>query len=292
MRQNHHLDIVFNHLRIERHIAQSEELPKAIHHRERLAHRGLAHHHGTRVAIQRQGRHHANHRAARVGKLIDQARQIKFQEALTIRLEEGDIAFVIQQIRADQAEINLLTRLIHRHALQAESQRAVLGFAEGLWVQHFKPKLAARDRDIFIQHRAHAFRIGAKGRDGSAKLPRIKQPQRHRVLQARQYAARAIRQRVKFLRCQIEPRARRETLHQHIDADGKCQRRHHAKRRGPDSPRAGLCLHLISHGLVSLPMVKHHRIHEKPEPDEGRKKHHITQRNHAAREAIEAFGER
>jgi hypothetical protein len=38
-------------------------------------------------------------------------------------------------------------------------------------------------------------------------------------------------------------------------------------------------------------MVKHHRIHEKPEPDEGRKKHHITQSNHAAREAIEAFRE-
>ena len=111
-------------------------------------------------------------------------------------------------------------------------------------------------------------------------------------MQAREHAARAIRQRVKFLRCQIEPRAGRKTLHQHIDADGKCQRRHHAKRRGPDAARAGLCLHLISHDLVSLPVVKHHRIHEKPEPDEGREEHYIAQRNHTAREAIEAFRER
>ena len=170
MRQNHHLDIVFNHLRIERHIAQSEELPKAIHHRERLAHRGLAHHHRARVAIQRQGRHHANHRASRVGKLINQARQIKFQKAFAVRLEEGDVAFVVEKIGTDQAKINLLTRLIHRHALQAESERAVFGFAEGLRVQYFKPQLPARDRDIFIQHCAHAFRIGAKGRDGGAEL--------------------------------------------------------------------------------------------------------------------------
>ena len=170
MRQNHHLDIVFNHLRIQGHIAQSEELPQAIHHRERLAHGGLAHHHRARVAIQRQGRHHANHRAARVGKFINQPRQIKFQEAFTVRLEEGDIAFIIQQIRADQAKINLLTGLIHWHALQAESECTVFGFAEGLRVQHFKPQLAARYRNIFIQHRAHAFRIGTKGGDSSSEL--------------------------------------------------------------------------------------------------------------------------
>ena len=96
MCQDHHLDVVFNHLRIQGHIAQSEELPEAIHHREGLAHGSLAHHHRARVAIQRQGRHHANHRPARVGKLINQARQIKFQKAFAVRLEEGDIAFVIQ----------------------------------------------------------------------------------------------------------------------------------------------------------------------------------------------------
>ena len=105
-----------------------------------------AHHHHAGVAVQRQGGEDAEHRPRGVGQLVDEARQVVLEEALAVGLEEGDAALVVEQVRAGDAEIDLLPRVIERHALQAEAEGAVLGLGEGLGVEDLEADLAVGQR--------------------------------------------------------------------------------------------------------------------------------------------------
>ena len=118
-----HLDVGIDHLRVggdrlHRLVCRSSMVdaygwpPAAL-----AAHR---HHHRARIAIERQRRHHADHRPLRIRQVIDQLGQVVFQEAFALRLEEGDGALVVLQVGAGEAEIHLHAALIDRHALQAD----------------------------------------------------------------------------------------------------------------------------------------------------------------------------
>ncbi len=176
-------------------------------------------HHGPGIAIQRQRRHHPQNRALRVGQLIDQPRQVVFQEALAIGLEEPDRALVIQQIGADQAEIDLLAALIQRHTLQTVGQRAVLHLAERLGIVELELQFAAGGRGVFRQHLAHMIRQRAVRRHRAAEFARIEQPQRDRFLEAGEDLPGARRQRVEVLLRQIDPPVGQALASKHIHAN-------------------------------------------------------------------------
>ena len=86
-----HLDVGIDHLRVERHRLHRDWSGAAASTTHRAGRRRRwppRHHHRARIAIERQRRHHADHRALRVGQLVDQLGQVVFQEALALGLEE------------------------------------------------------------------------------------------------------------------------------------------------------------------------------------------------------------
>ena len=194
------------------------------------------HHHRAWITVDRQRRHHADHGTLRVGQVVDQFGQVVFKEALALRLEEGDGAFIVFQVAAGQAEIHLHAALIHRYALQAISHRAVLGVAERLGIVELEPDLAAGQRGVFSQHLAHVVGEGAVERYRAAQPARIEQAQRDRLLQAGQDLQRAGRQRVDLVARQVDTQVGQPRIGEHVDADDDGGDRDDADDGGPDAP--------------------------------------------------------
>ena len=107
-----HLDVRVDHLRVGRHGFHRVGLPQQ--HRRGVGlpagPRPWRHHHRPRIAVQRQRRHHADHRPFRVRQFVDQLGQVVFQEPLALGLEERDGPLVVLQIGPGQAEIDLRAR--------------------------------------------------------------------------------------------------------------------------------------------------------------------------------------
>ena len=234
-----HLDVGRDHLRIQRHrfhrVGLAQQHGGGIGLTDRIARHALAHrhHHELRVAIDRQRRHHADHRARRVGQLINQLRQVVFQETFAVGLEEGDGALVVQQVGAGQAEIDFLAGLIERDALQPVGQRSVFGAAERLGVVDFELQLAAGAGGVFLQHLPHMVGVRAIGRHRRAERPRIEQAQGDRFLQPMQDRFGTGRQRVDVALRQVRLRPGEPRIGEQVDAD---HHRQHADHPGNGRP--------------------------------------------------------
>ena len=88
---------------------------------------------------------------------MDQLRQVVFEELLALRLEEGDGLQIVGRVGRGEAEIDLLAALIERHALQAESDGAILDRRERQRVELLQLDLAVGRGFVFLEHRAVAF---------------------------------------------------------------------------------------------------------------------------------------
>ena len=214
---------------------------------------------------------------ARVGQFIDQLGQVVFQEPLAFGLEERNGPLVILQVRAREAEIDLRRPLIQRRGLQPVGHRPVFGVAERFGVKELQLYLAMGDRRVVAQHLPHMVGIGAVGRDSTAQLTGVEQPQRDGFLQVGQDLLRARRQGVEFALCQVELHVRQPGIGEHVDADGD--------RRGGDDAEDGKGQ--SAHSSVRLPLIDQNGIQEQEESDEGREVDQVPQRDDAAGEVVE-----
>jgi hypothetical protein len=137
------LHVRLDHLRIAPTSRTGEELAQLVHRDEGLPTPGW------RIIIARgspfrAGGEHAHHRPARVRTVPHQPRQVVFQEALAVRLEEGDHPLIVEQVDAGQAEIDRLSAW-STGTPAGRARRRGPRLAEGLGVEEFE---AARGRRL------------------------------------------------------------------------------------------------------------------------------------------------
>ena len=175
----------------------------------------------------------ADLRLPRLAQIVDQPRQVVFEEGFLAALEEGDHLAVVDRVGADQAEVEVLVDR-DRDRAEAVADRVVLLVGEGLGIDHLEPDLALGDQRVLLQHLAHplAVALELRGLVGDA-LGEI-EAQRHRLLQRGEHVARARVQRVEGIGGQIQP-GRTETVGgDHVQRHGQ-DRRHDQRRAGKQS---------------------------------------------------------
>ncbi len=150
---------------------------------------------------------------------MDELRQIVFEEALALRLEERNDLQIVGRVRGGEAEIDLLAALIERHALQAESDGTILDGGEGQRVELLQLDLALGHRRVFLEHLAHALRIDAVGRNLVAELLRVVEAQHDGLVELGERRARAGGERVELALRQVDARGAERAVGDDIDRD-------------------------------------------------------------------------
>jgi hypothetical protein len=161
-------------------------------------HRAAAHRRHD-IAFERQAGDKTHGGALRHREIVNEARQIIFEEALALGREEGDDLLIVGGVGAREAKEHLLALLVERHGLQAKRDGAVLDIGEGLRVVNFEAQFAMRRRDVFVEQFAHALGVDAVGRRRVAEPGRIVEAQGDRLVDMRQCLPGAARQCVKPL---------------------------------------------------------------------------------------------
>ncbi len=171
---------------------------------------------------------------------MDELRQVVFEEALALGLEEGDGLLVVGRVGGGEAEIDLLAALVERHALKAEGDGAVLHRRERLGIEDLQLDLAAGCGLVFLEHLAHALRIDGIARDLVAQSRRIVEAHHDRLVELLERVARAFGERVEMLLRQVDPRRAQRLVGDRVER----HEQHGGKTEGDERAGAAGDLHL------------------------------------------------
>ncbi len=158
------------------------------------------------VAEHRPHAVHGHDRLALAAQVVEQARDVVFEELLALELEEGNDDLLLARFRRE-AEIDLGAGLVDRHALHAERDGLVLDLGERLRVLDRKRNLAATRGLDHAQHVLHAKRVVAVDRGRRAERVGVVERQLGRLLQLGDDVARAFRQRIELVLGQVGAQA-------------------------------------------------------------------------------------
>jgi hypothetical protein len=169
-------EVAFHHLDVEL-LAQLGQ------HRIGLrlaAHRG---HHAAGAEFHRQRGQQRDLGLLGRGQREDQLGQVVFEETFTLLVEKADDLAVVDQVGADEAEIEVAARGIQRHGPDAGGGGGILGFRERLGVDQLQAETALRQVDVFLGQVAHAIAVDLELRHLGGKPLGVIEAQLDRVLQ-------------------------------------------------------------------------------------------------------------
>ena len=175
-------------------------------------------HNATRAGIQRQIGNDTQHRLFRPSQIMQHARQIIFQILLPLSGEIRNNLNAIDQIRADQAEINHLA-LSHRTRHQSLRDGLVLGFGKRLRVDNIQLHHAIGCHGDFFQHVAHTLRLNPQARLIGGNILRIIKFKPYRFIKRRHNIARALREGKQAVLGQIKTGISKRQIGKQIKAD-------------------------------------------------------------------------
>ena len=204
MDQDHHLDRRVDHLQAacvdHPHIEQLAHLP---HDRPGL----FA---DQRIAVDRQARHHADHRAGAAAEFIHELGHVVFEEGLAGRIEIRQGQRVVHrrvgQAPAHQAKEHALAVAAAGHGVQAGAFGGVLVVGIRHRVDHPQADASVAARGNLAQHFAHALLVAAQLRQVARGVVGEIHSKLDRLLHAVNNAERARRKRVEVIGGEVHPR--------------------------------------------------------------------------------------
>ncbi len=216
MHQPQHRDVVRDQVEISLEGLDVEQLTHLFQNHPRR--RRLPRHH-VEAAGHGQPGQHTDYRQLGLGQGLHQAAQLVLQVLLLIQSEERNHLGVVQRIGAGQAEVDGITTLLQRDALQAEFGGLVLVFGERFGVDDVQANLAVRLGLVGLEHLLHTLGVGAQRRQILGHLVRIEEVQVDRLVQLTEDLPGAVGDGVELLFGQIQAHAAQAHTGQQVEGD-------------------------------------------------------------------------
>ena len=202
------------------------------------------------LAFDRQRAQQAHDLLRGLREVVHELGDVVLEELLALGGEEGDGFLVIDGVRTDEAEVEAPLVEPQRHAAQAVRDGAVLLFGEGLGVDHVQRQLPAGEPFVLVEQGAHAIGVAADARRPPQLALREVETQGHRLLQAREDAARAFGEGEQAVLGEVDARRSQEPARQDVHREQQYEGEHDS---GGGRQTAG---HAWS-SLASHPALRH-----------------------------------
>jgi hypothetical protein len=189
-------------------------------------------------AADRRAREQAHHGLLRVREVVDELREIVFEQRFLRRLgiEERNRVVGADAVRAREPEVDVLAADVR--GLDAELLGAILVLGERQRIDDVEHELAlGRVRRELLEGLRHAGRVSPQRRQALRLLIREEQVEVDRLVDLLQHLARAGRQRVELVLREVDSQAAQQHVARH-DGDYEREQHQHERRVADPLPRA------------------------------------------------------